>query len=98
RTSPRAPPRSTATSRGSASLPAHRPRLLARADHARRDPRHDSIGRHVPGHHGARSHDRVVADRDTAQDARAVADPDVVADPNVTLVDPLEADRAVGLD
>src|SRR5262249_34163429 len=36
--------------------------------------------------------------RDAAQDAGAVADPAVVADLDVALVDPLQADRALDLD
>ena len=42
--------------------------------------------------------DAVVADRDAAQDAGAVADPAVVADVHVALVDPLQPDRALDLD
>ena len=41
--------------------------------------------------------DRVVADRDAAQDAGAVADPHVVPDVDVALVDALLADRALDL-
>ena len=41
--------------------------------------------------------DAVVADAHAAQDARAVADPDVVADAHVALVDPLLADRPLDL-
>ena len=40
----------------------------------------------------------VVADRDAAQDAGAVADPDVVPDAHVALVDALLADRPLDLD
>ena len=42
--------------------------------------------------------DAVVADRRAAQEAGAVADPDVVADAHVALVDALLADRALDLD
>ena len=42
--------------------------------------------------------DRVVADADAAQDAGAVADPDVGADLDVALVDALLADRPLDLD
>ena len=44
--------------------------------------------RYVLGNHGAGPNDTVVADADAAQDAGAVADPDVVRR-DVALVDPL---------
>src|SRR6185437_3373282 len=47
---------------------------------------------------GRRPDDRVVAHRGAAEDAGAVADPAVVADAHVALVDALQADRALGLD
>src|ERR1035438_238439 len=76
-------------------LPAHRPRRLAHADHACRRPTDNSIGGHVPGDHSTRADDAVLTDADPAQDARAVADPHVVPDAHVALVDALLADRPV---
>ena len=52
---------------------------------------------HVLRDDRARADDRVVAHRDSAEDLRAVADPDVAAHPHVALVDPLHADRALDL-
>src|SRR5437763_684535 len=78
--------------------PAQRARARAHADQAGGDAADDGVGRHVLGDHRARADDRVVADRDAAQEARAVADPHVVADAHVALVDALHADRALDLD
>src|SRR5699024_7584139 len=51
----------------------------------------------VLGDHGVGADHAVVTHGDAAQDARAVADPVVGADPHVTLVDALRADRALDL-
>src|SRR4051794_10143879 len=83
---------------GSSSAPAQRPRARAHPQQTGRRARHDGVRRHVLGHDAARPDDRVVADGDAAQEAGAVADPHVVADAHVALVDALQADRALGLD
>ncbi len=64
---------------------------------ARRHAADDGVLGHVARHDRARADDAVVADGDAAQDARAVADPDVVPDAHVALVDALQADRALDL-
>ena len=79
-------------------LPAPRARPPRATQPPRRRPRHDGVVRHVLGDHGVPAHDCVVADRTAAQDAGAVADPAVVADADVALVDPLQPDRPLGLD
>src|SRR4029453_1260476 len=60
--------------------------------------RDHGVGGHVARDHGIRAYHRVVAYGDSAQDAGAVADPDVVPHAHVALVDALEAYRAVHLD
>src|SRR6185312_16576888 len=72
-------------------------RLLAHADQAGGHAADDGVGGHVMRDHGARADDAVVADGDPAQNAGPIADPDVVADADVALVDPLQADRALDL-
>ena len=62
-TSPSMSTRLPSSSRSSGSLPAHRARLLAHADHARRHAPQDRVLGEGPRHHGARADDRVVADR-----------------------------------
>ena len=58
----------------------------------------DGVGGDVLGDDGAGADHALSPTRDAAQDARAVADPAVVADAHVALVDPLLADRALDLD
>src|SRR5580692_4126496 len=49
------------------------------------------------GYDRASADHAVIADAHSPQDARAVADPHVVPDTHVALVDPLQADRALHL-
>src|SRR5947209_1004951 len=77
--------------------PAKRPRCLARADHSRGDSCDHRVRRYLGGDHRAGPDDRVVADHDATQQARAVADPDVVADFHIALVDALKPDRPLHL-
>src|SRR2546430_4287812 len=79
-------------------LPAQRPGLVAHPDDARGHPGHHGVGGHVLGHYRAGADHGIVAHRHPAQDAGAVADPDVVAYPHVALVDALEANGTVDLD
>src|SRR5919206_316349 len=79
-------------------LPAQLPRVLAHADEPRRHAADHRVRGHVLGDHRVGADHRVVPDAHPAQDARPVADPDVVAHPYVSLVDALEADRALDLD
>src|SRR5688500_333731 len=79
-------------------LEAHLLRLVAHPEHACGHAADDGIGGHVLRHHGVGADHGVVADRDPAQDARAVADPDVMANAHVALVDPLQPDRPLDLD
>src|SRR3954447_13028197 len=72
--------------------------LVAHPQQLRRHARHDGVRGNVLADDRVRAHDRVVADRDSAQERGAVADPDVVADAHVALVDALQADGAVDLD
>src|SRR5215210_2775844 len=71
---------------------------LAHPQQARGHARYHRIRRDVARDHGVRAHHRVVANGHAAEDARAVADPDVVPHAHVALVDALKADRAVHLD
>src|SRR4029077_16751865 len=68
-------------------LPAQRLRRLAHADQLGGGAADHRVGRDVLGHHCVGADDRVVADRDAAQDAGSVAHPDVRADVDVALVD-----------
>src|SRR3954449_6065131 len=56
---------------------------------------HHRVRGYVARDDGVRADHGVVAGRHAAQDARAVADPDVVPNAHVALVDALEPDRAV---
>ncbi len=58
----------------------------------------DGVGRYVLGDHGVGADDRVVAHRHAAQDAGAVADPDIRTHPYVLHVDALMADGPLRLD
>src|SRR5215210_3644132 len=82
---------------GNPLLEAHSAGFLAHAQDARGDTGHDGVRRSVAGDHGVRADHGVVAHRHATQNARAVADPDVVSHSDVALVDALEADRAVHL-
>ena len=62
------------------SLPPQPLRRVAHPQPPRRRAGDDRVVGHVLRDDGVRPHDAVVADRDAAQDARAVADPAVVAD------------------
>src|SRR3989442_15940242 len=70
---------------------------LPHPDQLRRHSAHDGVGGNILRHYCASADDRVVADGDAAQDLRAVADPDVVADADVALVDALHPDRPLDL-
>src|SRR5580704_1128407 len=79
------------------SLPAHVGGGVAHADHACGRAADDCVCGHVLGDDRARADDAVLADAHPAQDAGAVADPDVVSDGHVALVDALCADRPLDL-
>src|SRR4051794_21798169 len=88
----------TFCSASKALAPAQRARPRPHAQQPRRSAGDDRVGRHVLGHDAAGADDGVVADGDAAQEARAVADPHVVADADVALVDALQPDGALDLD
>src|SRR6476619_4320353 len=78
--------------------PAHLLRGIAHADHLRRHAPDDRVRRDVAGDDGVRADDGVVPDSHAAQEARAVADPDVGADHALARVDALHPDGALDLD
>ena len=77
--------------------PAHPARGRTHPDDPRRCPGEDGVGGKALGHDAARTDDAVVPDGDTPEQARPIADPHVVADVDIALVDPLQADRALDL-
>src|SRR5213076_617487 len=78
--------------------PAQPLRHLADPQDPRGDPADDRVRGHVPVDDGVGADHRVVADANPAQEARAVADPDVRPDDDVALVYPLHPDRPLDLD
>ena len=94
---PHANPPALLGARSARLLPAHLDRLLAHPDQTRRHAAQHGVRGEALGDDRARAHDRVVAQFHPPQNARAVADPAVVADGHVALVDPLQADRALDL-